>query len=202
MLREEHNKDGGKWYLASGLLAASIASLCCIGPPSLIALGIGGLAAASAFEPLRPLFASIAIIALAFAWRRTLKRSSCASGGRGASGNRKILNITLLSLATALSVGLLAFPLISESLLEARNRHATAVQAEGERLVASIPSMDCSSCALTIQRKVADLAGVESADINYPTKLAEITYDPTKIDEARILEAIESTGFPPERIDK
>jgi mercuric ion transport protein len=61
-----------KGSLAAGVLAAVGASVCCVGPLVLLALGIGGawVASLTAFEPLRPWFVAATFVFLGLAFRR------------------------------------------------------------------------------------------------------------------------------------
>jgi mercuric ion transport protein len=68
--------------LYAGGLAALLASTCCLGPLVLLMLGVGGawIGNLTALEPYRPLFIGIAVVALAFAYRRVFRSLSCADG--------------------------------------------------------------------------------------------------------------------------
>ena len=58
--------------LVGGLLAGIAASVCCVGPLLLLILGLSGAWVSNliAFEPYRPLFIGIALIALSMAYRK------------------------------------------------------------------------------------------------------------------------------------
>lgn len=65
----------GRGYLATGGIAALLASACCLGPLVLITLGVSGawIGNLTALEPYRPLFIGVALIAMFFAWRRIFR---------------------------------------------------------------------------------------------------------------------------------
>lgn len=69
--------------LVAGGIAALIASVCCLGPLVLLALGIGGawVANLTALEPFRPWFLGAALIALFFAWRRIYRPAVACKPG-------------------------------------------------------------------------------------------------------------------------
>ncbi|MDO9269858.1 MAG: mercuric ion transporter MerT [Methylobacter sp.] len=70
-------------FLFIGGLGAVLASLCCLGPLLLLALGFSGawLANLTALEPYRPVFILISLIALFFAGQRIFRPiSSCQLG--------------------------------------------------------------------------------------------------------------------------
>lgn len=61
----------GRGALATGGVAAILASACCLGPLVLVALGFSGawIGNLTVLEPYRPFFIGTALIALFFAWR-------------------------------------------------------------------------------------------------------------------------------------
>jgi mercuric ion transport protein len=72
-----------KGSLLAGALAAIGASVCCIGPLVLLALGIGGawVGSLTALEPYRPLFIGLTLLFLGLAFRRLyLVPQVCAPG--------------------------------------------------------------------------------------------------------------------------
>ncbi|HEY8036838.1 MAG TPA: mercuric ion transporter MerT [Methylobacter sp.] len=79
MSESQHSRH----FLLIGGVGAIFASLCCLGPLLLLALGFSGawLANLTALEPYRPVFILISLIALFFAWKRIFRsQPSCQSG--------------------------------------------------------------------------------------------------------------------------
>ena len=99
--------------LIAGAAAAIGASLCCVGPLVLLALGIGGtwIANLTALEPYRPLFVGLTLLFLGLAFRHLyLIPQNCMPGAlcaapRTAKCRRLAFWMTALPL-----VGLLAVP--------------------------------------------------------------------------------------------
>lgn len=62
----------GKGSLIAGVPAAIGASVCCVGPLVLLALGIGGtwVGSLAAMEPYRPFFIGLALLFLGLAFRK------------------------------------------------------------------------------------------------------------------------------------
>lgn len=58
-----------------------------------------------------------------------------------------------------------------------------------------ITDMHCSSCALTIDMDLEDLAGVKSVKTSYAKGETEIEFDPSKISDQVILETIKKAGY-------
>lgn len=61
--------------LATGDLAAVLASACCLGPLVLVSVGLSGawIANLTALEPYRPVFLAVALAALVLAFRRVYR---------------------------------------------------------------------------------------------------------------------------------
>ena len=69
----QKDTDGiGKATLAGGLIAAILASVCCLGPLVLVMIGVSGawISNLTLLEPYRPLFIGVAIVFMGLAWRR------------------------------------------------------------------------------------------------------------------------------------
>lgn len=73
----------GRSALFAGGIAAILASTCCLGPLALISLGFSGawIGNLTVLEPYRPLFISIAGVALFFAWRRIYRPAQLCKPG-------------------------------------------------------------------------------------------------------------------------
>jgi len=73
----------GRGALFAGGLAAILASACCLGPLLLVTLGFSGawIGNLTLLDPYRPLFISLALLALFVAWRRIYRpEQACAPG--------------------------------------------------------------------------------------------------------------------------
>lgn len=80
---ESNSSKSGTGSLVAGGIAALIASVCCLGPLVLLALGIGGawVANLTALDPYRPIFVGAALVFLALAFRKLyLVPAACAPG--------------------------------------------------------------------------------------------------------------------------
>ena len=97
----------------AGVLAAVGASVCCVGPLVLLALGIGGawIGNLTALEPYRPLFIGLTLLFLGLAFRKLYSMpQACASGTPCAETQTpKRQRLTFWSVAVVL-LGLLAVP--------------------------------------------------------------------------------------------
>ena len=102
-----------KGSLVAGILAGIGASVCCVGPLVLLALGIGGawIGTLTTFEPYRPLFIGLTLLFLGLAFRKLyLVPQACAPGTTCADPQTtKRQRLTFWSVAVLL-LGLLAVP--------------------------------------------------------------------------------------------
>jgi mercuric ion transport protein len=106
----------GKGSLIAGALAAIGASVCCVGPLVLLALGIGGtwVGSLTAMEPFRPYFIGLTLLFLGLAFRKLhLAPQVCGPGTPCANPDTlKRQRITFWIVATLL-LGLLAIPWVA-----------------------------------------------------------------------------------------
>ena len=74
---------GGRGALATGGVAAILASTCCLGPLVLVTLGFSGawIGNLTALEPYRPFFIGTALVALFFAYRRIFRPAHACKPG-------------------------------------------------------------------------------------------------------------------------
>src|SRR3990172_10179601 len=65
---------------------------------------------------------------------------------------------------------------------------------ERPRVQLAIEGMTCASCAARIERKLNKLEGVEAA-VNYATDSAAVAYDPSRVEIADLLTAVEAARY-------
>lgn len=195
-----------KATLGGSILAAITASLCCIGPLLAVALGAGGFAASAVFEKWRPVFLGLTVVLLAMAWYLAYRkpRTACAEGSVCAAKPVSKWNKVVLWFATGSVLVTAAFPSLSLVILRGTQSNVAVAVADGHSAVlkVKIPSMDCAACALSIQKRLRQQAGVITANVNYDTKEAVVQYDATRLSPQVIAAAIDETGFKAEPADK
>ena len=99
--------------MIAAVLAAIGASLCCIGPLVLLALGIGGawISYLTALEPYRPIFIGAALVFWGLALRKLyLVPQACAPGEACAVPARRRNQRITFWIVTVVLVALLTFP--------------------------------------------------------------------------------------------
>ncbi|MFP4026685.1 MAG: heavy metal translocating P-type ATPase [Candidatus Brocadiia bacterium] len=67
----------------------------------------------------------------------------------------------------------------------------------GELRTIDLPvvGMHCASCAQTIEKSLNNLAGVESANVNFATDTAHVEYDPEQAEHQNLVEAVREAGY-------
>jgi mercuric ion transport protein len=103
----------GKGSLIAGGLAAMGASVCCVGPLVLLALGVGGtwVGSLTAMEPFRPFFIVLTLLFLGLAFRKLyMAPQVCAPGTPCANADTLKRHRITFWIVAALLLGLLAVP--------------------------------------------------------------------------------------------
>ena len=107
------NLQRGNGVLVGSILAAIGASICCVGPLVLLALGVSGawIGSLTALEPYRPIFIGLTLLFLGLAFYRLyLARPVCTPGS--ACANPRMLKRQRLTfwIVAVLVLGLIAVP--------------------------------------------------------------------------------------------
>lgn len=179
-----------------GVLAAILGSVCCLGPLLLVALGVSAAGVGTFFGKYHWAFQVPALLLLAFAWSRYFQaKRACAT--ESCKAPKKSTFFTLL-LAT-LFVG---FFVSNQALLALKKESAAELSPpstlhQGTLVAATLPvdGMTCSTCELTIQRKVGALQGVSSVKASAVSSSVTVRYDPKKVSLRQIGRAIEKAGY-------
>lgn len=101
--------------LATGGVAALLASACCLGPLLLVSLGLSGawMGQLQVLEPFRPYTIGIALIALFFAYRRIFRpQAACAPGDVCAVPANRTIYKTIFWCVAVLVLVAIAYPYI------------------------------------------------------------------------------------------
>ena len=64
-----------------------------------------------------------------------------------------------------------------------------------KQITLPITGMHCTNCSDTIARELGKLNGVGTANVNYATEKAAVTFNPSVLDESTIIEKIQNIGF-------
>jgi len=63
--------------------------------------------------------------------------------------------------------------------------------------VLKVPKIKCEGCAETITRALHGLAGVTGTRVGIGEKEVRVEFDPARVDERRVRQALAEAGFPP-----
>jgi mercuric ion transport protein len=105
-------RGGTKWIVGS-VLAAIGASVCCVGPLLLLALGISGawIGTLTRMEPYRPWFIGLTLLLLGLAFRKLyMVPQTCAPGAACADPRVRRRQRLIFWITAVLLLGLLAVP--------------------------------------------------------------------------------------------
>jgi P-type Cu+ transporter len=64
-----------------------------------------------------------------------------------------------------------------------------------EEVELPIGGMTCAACARTVERQLAHSPGVEKASVNFATKIASVSYNPTETRIEDLVAAVEDVGY-------
>lgn len=185
-------------FTVVSVVAAFLASLCCLGPLLLGGLGLGTVLVAT-FAPLRPYFLAFSAVLLAlgfyFVYRKQKPGQVCegetctpqAPGRKFAKG--------LLWLGTVAVLALAFFPQYGARFASANATSKSGPTAALEISNLKITGMDCEVCARVIERKLLETPGVAHAQVQYPAGRATVKFDPSRISNTKIMEVIKSGGY-------
>lgn len=185
-----------KTQIVLSVFTALGASLCCITPILAIVAGTGSIASNfSWIEPFRPYLISSTFLTLGFAWFQNFnvkKEDECGCEKQQFFfQSRKFLGII-----TVFSLLLISFPSYSKFFYQSNQPLTTTEdQEKNKKVTLSVTGMTCASCEHHIEGEVVKLSGVSSVKASYTGKSAIVEYDPSKVDEEKIIEAINKTGY-------
>jgi len=66
---------------------------------------------------------------------------------------------------------------------------------EKSRMIVSVTGMDCTTCALAIEKQVKKMKGIDDVKTAIMLNKIFIDYDPSLVDSTAIRKAIDKTGY-------
>ncbi|MGH2532625.1 MAG: hypothetical protein ACRDJW_09995 [Thermomicrobiales bacterium] len=187
-----------------GLVGAVLASVCCVGPLVAILVGVGGAAGAVGLVRFKWEFIAVGLVVTLVGVAISLRRSKARCSVNAYRRNRILIPIVSMATFLLLVVGSNVV-LLNDRIIDAASSRLARETTTGapERIAApAAHQLDveitsgvyCAACLLAIQQRVAETPGVESFALLDDTDgfVARIVYDPTKIDQARLLTTIAS----------
>lgn len=179
------------------ILTSAGASFCCIVPILGIIGGSGSILSSVAWlEPLRPYFIVSTFAMLGLAWYSAIKSTSKDECGCEPEKRTFLQSKKFLGIVTALSLILISFPSYSRFVFQNKNIVAVSQdQDKGKKITLAVTGMTCTSCERHVEGEVIKLPGVTSVKASYQNKSTVVEYDPSKVDENKIIAAINITGY-------
>lgn len=189
------NQDSGTgWARAGALISAALASMCCILPLGLGALGVSTTLVAAFFETLRPWFLALAAALVALGFYFALRTPRAEQACSTEAGRLAKLSKPALWISTVAVLALAMFPTLSG--MASSSPHALPPGVASEIVVLRVDGMTCEACAPSIRIALLDVPGVIEAAVDYDKKMAEIRVRAERRPDAAILiDAVRSVGY-------
>lgn len=191
--------EKSKLTTVGSVVAAIIASLCCIGPVVVALIGIGSIGAFAVFEAYRPYFIALTVLLLGFAIYLTYRKREviCEDGSCRIERAGKWSRVTVW-LAAGIAVVAIAFPLFDFTNATAAQTMLTQARQQNPALVVAvldIEGMDCKGCAKGLEATLGRADGVKKAAVEFEKSRAVVEFDSTKISLQRLIAVVDDTGF-------
>ncbi len=190
--------------LLGAIIGAVAASICCVGPLVLLALGVGGawVSSLTVLEPYRPFLILITLSFLGYAFYRVYRKpeaEECEDGSYCANPKSDRINKISLWIVTVLVLGLIAFPYVvptGTAAFSSRQISQHQQPVPTKQVVLKVNGMTCKGCVLTVNKSLKKLPGVLNASITLKPPRATVEYDPTKVTPEQMIRATTDAGYP------
>lgn len=182
----------GKWMGIGAVVSAALASVCCLGPLVLVALGLGGVGLAAGMAKYRPLFLGLTAVLLALAFYMTYRKRevACADGRCELRSGSKTMKAALW-VVTVAAVGLASFPQWSRLV---SGSPSTAVAGEVQTVKLKIAGMYCAACATGIEKSLKQVPGVRAASVDFDQGEAVVQLQPGPVPTEGMMQAVQAAG--------
>jgi len=185
-----------KLFGNSAIVAAVLASLCCVTPIIAIIAGLSGIASTFSFlEPLRPYFISLTVLTLAFAFYKAYKPSinnkpECDCETEETKSNF-INSKKFLWTVTLVSVLLITFPYYSSVIVPGAKMQMSYNALNIQKAKLDVVGMSCRGCEASVNYALKSEPGVIKVKSNFKTGTAIVEYDKSKVTIDSLKKAIE-----------
>jgi len=179
--------------LSGTIVAAILASSCCIGPLILAGLGISSIGIFSSLEKYRPLFMIITFAFIGMAFYLTYRKKK----GTDACCEIKMDRIKKIALwvITVIAVGLLFSPYFYGAF--GKSASITLMSEDLQKVVIKVEGMTCEACTISINSAFSKIQGVKAVNVSLERGEAIVGFDNDvkDIPANRLLTAIENIGY-------
>jgi copper chaperone CopZ len=190
----ETSKSAPRASLGAALLAAILASSCCLGPLVLSLLGLGGIGIFGWIAPLRPYILGLTGLFLAAAFYLTYRRPTGATGdacgcepSRSRRKQKAVLWFTTFAVA--------AFALAPTILVRAEHLRPSRATATTAAAVIHVDGIDCEACAAPMRRELDKVGGFHGLQLDVSRQTVTVDYDPGPGRPEVYVKAIDSLGY-------
>lgn len=187
------------------MLAAIVASLCCITPVFSLLAGIGGIASTfSWMEPFRPYLIVLTVGALGFAWYQKMKQKTAEEIACACEDDKPSFwqSKNFLGLVTVFAVVMLAFPYYADVFYpETKLTESKNISLESTYKI-NISRMTCTGCEEHVKLEIGKLPGISRIKVSYEQESAVVSFDESKTSTEEIKTAVARTGYKIESVSK
>jgi mercuric ion transport protein len=175
------------------IVSALLASICCIGPLLLLAIGLG--TSAVLIGRYHWFFVIGALAVLTWAWTKYLREKTVCDCQHKTPEGRRSGMVTLL-IATVLVLGFAALNLTPYILASTPIAQTQTHLANGlDRIVISVEGLSCVTCEIPVRHALRRIDGVKAVQVSAATKTATVDYESAKANPEQLVAAINSTGY-------
>lgn len=176
----------------AAIVSAALASVCCIGPLVLAALGLGSLGAAAGLTRYRPLFLVLTAIVLAIGFYLAYRKRpvACADGTCEYRSGSRTMKAGLWAVTVA-AAALATFPNWAAIALR---RSQPVAAANAQTIELSVSGMDCAACTAGIKTSLEQVPGVKDAAIDFAKGEATVVAENGRVDPSALVRAVEASG--------
>lgn len=178
--------------------SAILASTCCTVPLillgiSLLGIGAWGLSGVSTFlGSIKWILMPIAVAGLGFSFYKFFKEKKACEGGACQMIGKKT-NIILLTLSTVLVSTFLVFSIYPY--LSAGEQDTFSLDDNLTQVSLNIKGMTCATCAITAQKALESVAGVEKVWVSLKENKGVVNLDPQQVKEEQLIQALGKVGY-------
>ena len=191
---------------AGAVMAAVLASACCIGPLVLTGIGVGALGIGAALAPLRPYFLGVAALLLGFAFWRTYRPKmtgkECCEAKSQPDRHAGRLGKGFLWTATGLTVLATFYPTLQAGFPFAHgfseatpSAFAGQENATGALVVLKVEGLTCSGCESHVESELTSVPGVRGAEVSYLLGEATVHIENPGVETETLVKAVERAGY-------
>ncbi len=103
-------------------------------------------------------------------------------------------------MAAILTLGI-AVALATQMPVYAKDNAAAASQSKQTKAQFAIENMTCATCPISVRTAIKRVDGVKSVKIDFATKVATVTFDPSLTNAQSVADASTNVGYPATKVE-